>query len=156
MNVFKALFTKRKPEYNNDGIRRYTEKAIKMLGEYPMGIEYETMADLFRRSGMPQATADRLLIFLPITFVRCLIPDLKWSETYIELEKGVQTTKRYMDTDGYPEIMEATELYFSQRPVQDTILKIAGRSAEFNALNRFLKDGGKMEDAVFSDTVIEW
>jgi translation initiation factor RLI1 len=129
------------------------QKAIKLLGEEGR-LENEDVLTLFTSNGIGKTAAVELLLFLPVAFVRRLLPDLKWHKTYIEyVSDKTQIERTYEETASFQTISEITEHYFQNSPQQDVVLKIAGRSAEFNAINELLKDGGKLEDVEISKTV---
>lgn len=52
--------------------------------------------------------------------------------------------------------MKVTKDYFSRNPNKETVMKIAGRNAEFNAINQLLLENptARIEDIKLSETVI--
>ncbi|SKA09287.1 hypothetical protein [Sediminibacterium ginsengisoli] len=131
-------------------------KAIHLL------IDNDNLADdelfnLYIANGIDQQSADDILIFLPVVFIRHMLPKVKWPETYNELAKNNQIIqKKYSDSFAYNIIYKITEKYFNDRPNPEVILKIAGRSAEFNALNSLLTKEPhlKIEDVTFTEASI--
>ena len=51
-------------------------------------------------------------------------------------------------------ILEISKKLLENGLSKDTIVNIAGRSAEFNTVNNFLLDGGKVEDIKVTKTII--
>jgi hypothetical protein len=49
---------------------------------------------------------------------------------------------------------EETEKYWNDTPNNEWILNIAGRSAEFHAINQLLNDGGRLEDVQISESYV--
>jgi hypothetical protein len=108
-------------------------------------------------NGIRKADAIEILLFLPIAFIRKWVPILQWPDTYIEyVDKKKQTEKKYSKTKAYQVIWQVTTEYFNGNPNGDTIFKIGGRSAEFNALNPILNDNPdlKLEEIKVHKTVL--
>lgn len=99
--------------------------------------------------------AEETYIFLPIIFTRLLLPEINWDNTYYENDSlGNETEKRYDTTEAYKIILEVSSEYFHNNPAKETILQIVIRSAEFNAINQLLSDGGKIENIKLTKTRI--
>ncbi|MDF2193458.1 hypothetical protein [Paraflavitalea sp. CAU 1676] len=159
MSFFKSLFTN-KPIKDNFPIEvsaefpQYVKKAIQLLGEQGV-LENEAVFELFTANGIPGKEATEIFLFLPIAFVRHLLPDFNWKDSYLEFySKKKQIERKYSETKAYLIIHEVTQQYFQNSPVKETVFKIAGRSSEFDAINQFLHNGGKLEDGELSLTVI--
>ena len=130
---------------------------IALLAESP-GLTNDEVIKLFVDAGMPYADAVEIFLFLPIAFVRCWLPHLRWHETYVEaFENGVKQMKRFDQTESFLTIMSTVQLYFNAHPQRETVLKIAGRSAEFRVMNELLLHNpqAKPEEIVFSQTIIQ-
>lgn len=100
--------------------------------------------------------AQEIHVFLPIAFVRLFLPKINWSETYNEIDKNKKETKKaYKSTESFQIILQVSEKYF-KNPSRETIIKIAGRSAEFHVMNELLLDNknAKPEDIKFSETTV--
>lgn len=108
-------------------------------------------------NGIEYTAAVEILLFLPIAFVRQLFPMVKWLETYTEfINEKTQIEKSYSETKTYQVILKVTTDYFANSPKEKTMLRIAGRSAEFNIINDILNNnsGSKIEDMELSSTII--
>lgn len=94
--------------------------------------------------------------FLPIAFTRTLFPKANWLDTYLEHDGHIFTSRRFSETKSYELMKLAVERFFKSDPCPETIIKIAGRSSEFHAMNRLLLENpdAKIEDIQFTETVI--
>lgn len=136
-------------------ITEYARKAISLLEQSTENLENDQVLELFEKHGFPKDVAGRVLVFLPIAFVRCWLTDVNWLDTYqVLLENGTLVRRRYGQTTAYLEILAVTKEYFNKGPNPDTIIKIGGRSAEFHVLNNLLKSGGQLSDVRFTESVI--
>jgi hypothetical protein len=109
------------------------------------------------KNGIGNKEANEIIIFLPIAFVRHWLLTVKWIDTYLEyVDEKRSIEKKYSENHSYQVIWKLTKEYFANKPNRDAVLKIAGRSAEFNAINKFLNDNPncKIEDIQLSPTVI--
>ncbi len=65
-------------------------------------------------NGIEYTAAVEILLFLPIAFVRQLLPTVKWLETYKEfINEKVQVEKKYSETIAYQVIWKVTTDYFA-------------------------------------------
>lgn len=136
---------------------RHIHTGIELLDKSPANLADEEVIHLFVRNGMPYGNAVEILLFLPIAFVRCWLPHLRWPESYTKsFDNGMVYTKRFDETESFLSIMGVTRSYFRTNPQKETVLKIAGRSEEFGVMNQLLLDNpqAKLEEVVFSETVI--
>jgi hypothetical protein len=117
----------------------------------------EELLNYLTTNGIEYTSAVEILLFLPIAFVRQWLPTAKWLDTYVEyINEKTQTEKRYGETESYQIIWNVTTEYFNQNPDKETVLKIGGRSAEFNVINKILLDNpnSKLEELELSQTFI--
>lgn len=108
------------------------------------------------QNGISEPDATEILFFLPIAFIRQLLPMIKWPDTYGELKRSNKSViKKYSETKSYQIIHEITVDYFNN-PNKDTVFKLAGRSAEFNLINHALLANPdlKVEDLKLSETIL--
>jgi hypothetical protein len=93
--------------------------------------------------------------FLPIAFCRKLLPELEWPKKYLDQHAGNNKLERlFKDNGRYVAMEQETEKYWNETPNNEWVLNIAGRSAEFHAINQLLNDGGKLEDAKLTETYV--
>lgn len=120
--------------------RDQIRKAIQLLGQSEVSLDDREVLQLFISNGMTSQEAEEIMLFLPIAFVRKMLPNMKWSETYIELigQKRGTKEKKYFETKSFVIIWEETNDYYNNAPEKNTILRIAGRSAEFHVINKLL------------------
>lgn len=106
-------------------------------------------------NGIPDYEAGELIIFLPTAFCRKMLPELNWLPNYFDYYSEKKKIRRkYQENQRYLIIKEETEKYWNQSPNKDFVLNIAGRSAEFNAINQLLNDGGKLEDVQLTESYV--
>ena len=160
MTFLKSLFSKKTVQDNSHetlslDFARKVQKAITLLGDNESSLDDEKVLKLFNENGIDDKEAIEILLFLPITFVRHWLPNLKWHDTYCELiNDKKQIERKYSETKSFQIIWEVTKNYFQNSPKADTIIKIGGRSSEFHAINQLLNDGGKFENIELAQTVI--
>lgn len=131
-------------------------KAIHLFDNRDDLITDEDVVTHFTKSGIGQLEATEILLFLPVAFVRQWLSTVTWPDTYLECNDGKRNVeKKYLDTEAYQIIWQVTTAYFNGNPNKDTVLKIGGRSAEFNAINQLLHDNpsSKLEEIKVSQTV---
>lgn len=157
LNAEKNTHSDRSFEVDVNAITSYAKKAIELLGTSDGTLEDYQILELFKSNGFPEEISAKLLVFLPITFVRCWLPDVAWLETYEErFDDGELIRRRYDESSVYISVMSVANEYFKDYPDPDTIIKIGGRSAEFHVLNTLLKGGGKLSDVRLTETIIVW
>lgn len=159
--LFKLFFSKQRNKSVQDLSADFDDQVRKaiLLIENNDTIDINTdeaFLNYLIENGIQKSDAIEILLFLPIAFIRRVLPDFKWPDTYIEfVRKNKQVEKRYNETLSYQSIWQITTKYF-ENPNKDTVFKIAGRSAEFNVLNNVLNNhpDTKLEDVVISKTVL--
>jgi uncharacterized protein YbgA (DUF1722 family) len=107
MNLLKFFFGRNKASSNViklNEIAFHARTAIQLLGQSQPTLEDDEVCALWEQNDIPPHISKLLLIFLPITFVRCLLPQIPWSDYYKErFENGYLMRKRYYETPGYLE-----------------------------------------------------
>jgi menaquinone-dependent protoporphyrinogen IX oxidase len=133
-----------------------TDLAIELLTRNEKSLENKDAIQLLIDNGINYQKATEIITFLPIAFVRNWLTAIDWKDNYIEYLNGEYHQKRFSETDSYIQILEITKSYFKRNPNKEVIIKIAGRSAEFNVINKLLLENpnAKIEDIKLSDTVI--
>jgi hypothetical protein len=132
------------------------DSAIKFLAQNENSLEDKEAIQFLVKKGINSEEAIEIVTFLPIAFVRSWLTTLNWKDNYIEYQNGKYTEKKFSETESYIQILEVAKVYFNGNPTKETVIKIAGRSAEFNAMNKLLIENptAKIEDINLSETVI--
>ena len=132
------------------------EIAIELLARNENSMEDKQTIQFLVENEISEIEAVEIVTFLPIAFVRNLLKMINWKDDYTELRNGIYVEKKYSETESYTQILEVTKAYFRINPNKETVMKIAGRSAEFNAINQLLLNNpnGKIEDIKLTKTVI--
>lgn len=160
MKFINSLFFKKKIAHSSEELLSIAfagqvEYAIKLLSKKESSITNEQVLTLFNDHKIARKESVEIFFFLPIAFVRHLLPDINWPDSYKELIDGKKFIgRKYSTTTSFQIIWEVTAAWFRDSPNNDIILKIAGRSAEFHAINELLLNGGKLKDIKVTETVI--
>jgi hypothetical protein len=158
LSVLKKIFRgKTEERQTTTGFEEDVLKAIALLSENTGELENEAVLNLFIANGINDARALKIHIFLPIAFVRVWLQEVSWPDSYIEFINEDRTReKKYAKSKAYQSILNVTLDYFAGSPDKDTVLKIAGRSAEFHVINQLLTEHPdyNISDVKFSKTVI--
>lgn len=163
MGIWKSLFGKseeikaliEEPEIP-DNFKELTEKAIEFIGRDSKNMENEELLDYLISKGIPDFEAGELIIFLPIAFIRKMLFEVKWLPNYYDVYSEKKKIKRkYSDNMRYKIIERETERYWNSASYNEYVLNIAGRSAEFHAINDLLLNHGeKLVDMELTETCI--
>ena len=130
------------------------KKAINIIGR-EKSLENDDLLTLLNQNGIEENNGIEIITFLPIAFVRKWLADVDWPKTYLEqYSDSKRISKRFSDNHQYLTMEKIVDHYWNDKPNNDVIVNIAGRSAEFNAINQLLNDGGKMADIKMTETVI--
>ncbi len=115
------------------------KKSIKLIGSLNESLEDEKLLELLNQSGIKENDAIEILTFLPIAFVRKMLPEMNWPKNYVEqLSDKKQQKKEFSENQLYSIMEYETKNYFGNKPESDVVIKIAGRSAEFKVINDLL------------------
>ncbi len=163
MSFWKTIFGKSKKIKSESQLeneistefRNWVKSSIKLIGIEGGDMENEELHNYLIQNGIPEFDAGELIIFLPTAFCRKLLPDIKWLPEYVDYySKKKQIKKKYNENNRYLIIEEETEKYWNNNPSKKIVLNIAGRSAEFNAINKMLNNGGKLEDVKLTESYV--
>ena len=158
MTFFKTLFVRKKNQPKlTPYFRAQVEKAIHLLANANPNLDNQQFMELLINNDIGKQEATEIFLFLPIAFVRQWLTDVNWLQTYIEyFSEQKQIERKFSETPSYEVISGVTKNYFQNSPSSDVVLKIAGRSAEFHAMNKLLLNNpdSKPQEIEFSPTVI--
>lgn len=112
------------------------------------------------RHGVERPIAARLVEFLPMVYCRLIFfkSGLRFPETYRRaLSDGTYSPSVSLSGDTlWNEAKKFAEAEIKSGVNGQSLLAIAGRSAEFDAANKMLNSGSKLEDIEFTETVLLW
>jgi hypothetical protein len=112
------------------------------------------------RHGVERPIAARLVEFLPMVYCRLIFlkSGLRFPETYRRaLTDGTYSPSVSLSGDTlWNEAKKFAEAEIKSGVNGQSLLAIAARSAEFDAANRMLNSGSKLEDIEFTETVLLW
>jgi hypothetical protein len=110
--------------------------------------------------GVERPTAARLVEFLPMVYCRLIFlkSGLRFSETYRRaLSNGTYSPSVSLASDTlWNETKEFAEAEIKSGVKGQRLLAIAGRSAEFDAANKLLNSGSKLEDIKVTELGLPW
>ncbi|MBP2831279.1 hypothetical protein J8281_03680 [Aquimarina sp. U1-2] len=157
MSIWNKIFKKTKTEtieiennFDADVI-----KSIEIIGNAEKSLDNGDFMSLLMEKGIKKENAFEIIIFLPVAFIRRWLNNIDWPVTYIDYySENNKITKRYSENHQYVVIENEVERYWNNNPEKDFIINIAGRSAEFDAINQLLNDGEKMEDIKIVELVV--
>ena len=136
------------------GLYSDVKKSIDIIGNAG-SIADDKLLALLIYNEIEENRAIEIITFLPIVFVRKWLIDVNWSKTYLEYySETKRVSKRFSDNQHYKIMEKIVEHYWYDKPVNDVIVNIAVRSAEFSAVNKLLHDGKKMTDIKMTETII--
>ena len=132
----------------------WVRKSIGLLGSLGKVMENESASEFLVGHGIPENEAIEIVLFVPIAFCRKLLPQVKWPQAYIEFKNDIQSKRFYSENPRYLIIENEANLYWNDKPKKEVILNVAGRSAEFKAINDLLLKGGRLEDIQMNKVVV--
>jgi hypothetical protein len=147
----------------NKGNNRLSEfdsdvkKSIRLIGNSTKNLEDNDLLNLLTQNGIEKNNAIEIITFLPIAFVRKMLPNVNWRKNYIEHNSDQKRiSKNFSDNEQYGIMEKATENYCNENPKTEAILNIVGRSAEFRAINELLlkDDKANISDIKLTETII--
>ncbi|PHR35232.1 MAG: hypothetical protein COA38_02785 [Fluviicola sp.] len=156
MTLFNSLFkSRRNNQCITDQFSNSIQAIIAQIDKIDSAIDDDGFYDIIQKNTSNSFESNEIYIFLPIAFIKAWIPLIEWKDEYFEQEKnGSKTSKKYNNNEAYLKINELVEQYFNVNPKRNSIIQIAGRSAEFHAINQLLNDGGAIEDVKIVTTTI--
>ena len=157
MKFFKSIWSGKTKEKSllSDKFSFFVEQVIKEIDKRDSEINDDTFYQIICEQEINQFEANEIYIFLPIAFAQLWLQKVNWHEEYHEiLPNKKEVSKRYDETLSFQIIIEIVKNYFENKPSKNTIIQIGGRSADFNAINNLLLEGGKIEDVKVMKTTI--
>lgn len=136
------------------------KKSINLIGNSTKNLDNNELLNLLTRNGITENDAIEIITFLPIAFVRKMLPNVNWRDNYIEhysdQKKILKSFADNNDNKLFAIIEQETEDYCSRNPNSQVIMNIAGRSAEFKAINELLlkDDKANISDIKLTESVI--
>ncbi|MBC8033734.1 MAG: hypothetical protein H7Y03_06275 [Chitinophagaceae bacterium] len=160
MTLFKTSFVQSPVTGDTQSIATFaahTKKAIELIGTISTNAGDDEILTLLINNRIAYQDAVDLLVYLPIAFVRLWLKEVKWPDIYTEfIKEQTQPEKTFSENATYQVIWKVTNEYFQKNPTKDTVLKIGGRSADFQAINQLMLDNPnvKLEEISIAETII--
>lgn len=161
MKYWRRIFGERQPSSGKDSklepekFRQWVKKGIELIGQRDVDKELEELQQDLIDKGIPEYDAGEILIFLPSIFCKRLFPNLGWLTNYIECYSNEeQISMEYSDNWRYVIMEDEVDKYWRGSPDNQIINNISIMSSEFGAINKMLKDGGKIEDVKITESYV--
>jgi hypothetical protein len=110
--------------------------------------------------GLEAALAARLVEFLPMAYCRLLLKDsgVRFPNTFQRMQaRGKNSSARLLSSEPVWNAVIAFARDEAARGIsRDDLLAVAGRSAEFQAVNQMLNQGSNLRDIVLTPTLLTW
>ncbi len=109
--------------------------------------------------GVERKLAASLLAFIPMVYVRIMLEKSKvhFPDYYEqELLTGERETRPLSSEAVWGQLYNFARSQITQGISSQDLLNIAGRSAEFDAINQALNQGYELEDGVLGPCVVPW
>lgn len=132
------------------------ELAIELFARSGNSLKDKQAIEFLIENGITENEAVEIVTFLPIAFIRSWLTKVNWKDNYTEFKNEKYVAKKYSETESYNQILKVAKDYFNRNSSKETVMKIAGRSAEFNVINQLLLENptAKIEDINLTETVI--
>ncbi len=115
----------------------------------------EELIQKLTSKGLSELTTYWVVIFLPTAMCRLMIPQVNWPETFRAYNEEGYETVRFDKSERYQIIKARLLSLLETQPGGDVVLRIAGRSAEFRAINKILlQENVKFEEIKFSELAV--
>jgi hypothetical protein len=132
--------------------------AVAVFREFPNASDEDILGKLLK-AGVDRSTASRLVEFLPMAYCRVVLADsgVKFCERFQrKLADGQLSAERPLDSDP----LWAATLSFAWAEKRsgvsgESLLVVAARSAEFDAVNQLANRGTKLDDIVLTPTLFQ-
>jgi len=135
--------------------RKWVIEGIGLMGSQGAKMENEDLHNLLVSAGIPEVDTEEIIIFLPTAICKKLLPEIEWPEQYIDYySENKQIKRKYKENQRYLIIEEEVQKYWKTNLGSEVVQNIAGRSAEFNAINKMLHSGGKLENVMLAESRI--
>jgi hypothetical protein len=110
--------------------------------------------------GLKAALAARLVEFLPMAYCRLLLKDsgVRFPNTFQRRQaRGKSSSERLLSSEPVWNAVIAFARDEAARGISpDDLLAVAGRSAEFQAVNQLLNNGSQLRNIALTPTVLMW
>lgn len=157
MKFLKSIFLGKTEDRNllSDSFSLSVIELIEEIDNIDSEISDDLFYEIISKKNITQFEANEIYIFLPIAFAQLWVSKAIWNKEYIEiLPNKKEVSKRYDETESFQIIIKIVKDYFENKPSRNTIIQIGGRSAEINAMNKLLLEGGNVEDVKMTKTTI--
>jgi hypothetical protein len=148
MKFLQSIFGKKHkhPPIQGD-LSAFVIKSIPIIGIAGKTMEDHELIQLLASEDVPEQEAIEIVLFFPVAVARKLMPEIKWKDYYIDYYgDNKQIEQLYRENPRYVIFESEVHRFLNSKPGSELILNIAGRSAEFKAVNKLLLDGSKIED----------
>jgi hypothetical protein len=140
-------------------IEAHIKRYIDYLVSHP-DVDDEVVLDALTQSGLEQYRVFELLIWVPMAFGRAVLerPEFRLPSTYQLMSADGQkfAQRRFADEPVYVEALRIATTAAGGGLPRNDFLAIAGRSAEFRAVNDALLKGSELKNLAPSEPVVSF
>jgi len=134
-------------------------KAVAAMRSSPSSGDVEIFRTLVT-DGLKPLVAARLVEFLPMAYCRLILRDsgVRFPNTFQRrLTNGTISSERLLSSEPVWNDAIAFARDEAKRGIsREDLLVVAGRCAEFQAVNQMLNDGSQLKDIAVTPTVLMW
>lgn len=142
-------------EFLPDDFKYWVRKSIVLIGTIGKFMDDNELIALLEKDEIPEKEAVEIVTFIPIAFCRKLFPQVNWLPEYVEyLSDKNQVRRFFQENQRYLIINQETERYWANSPDEAMVMNIAGRSAEFKAVNTLLSRGSQLTNIEIGPCII--
>jgi hypothetical protein len=133
-------------------------KAVATLRRSPSSGDAEIHRSLVAE-GFEPALAARLVEFLPIAYCRVLFENsgVRFSDSFLRRPAVGESSERLLSSDPvWGEVIAFARDEVERGVSRNDLLAVAGRGAEFDALNQMLNKGSNLRDIILTPMLFTW
>jgi len=133
-------------------------KAIELFRNRP-NIKDDEIFGTLVRDGVESRLAARIVEFLPIAYGRLILSKsgARFSDLFQRRTAGGEIVEGALSEEPvWRAVLDFGRAEISRGISANELLLVAARSAEFDASNRLLNAGSKLENLVFTPTILAW
>lgn len=144
-------------EPNNEGTSEFSIAITKAIDIFSKGedIDSKEIIKEIESCGVNYKEAVDIFLFTPMVFTHLMLPSVKWSDWFVDwIDENTQVRLKLSETSSYQQVLRTVKEYLKNGRHSSIILKVASRSAEFQAINELLNKGEKLDDMRLTDAVL--
>jgi hypothetical protein len=118
------------------------DHAIDLFETHP-GASYPQLLGLLEAQTHDSTLAKALYCFIPIAYCRLFIPELRYPDTFVVVDKG---SFPFAKEPVFLAVQKAASERLAQPEAAEKAMNILARSSDFDAINQALNNGSSLKD----------